>query len=118
MFRFMKTLNLLDECSTLRAHSPLMGFTGGSDGKQSAHNVRDRGSIPGSGCVPARGSWREQQGVIREPDLSGKIRRATSMVWGNNDRGGAGSWMTKGQEEEKRFMEPGTRGSNWRNGME
>ena len=38
VFRFMKTLNLLDECSTLRAHLTLMSFSGGSDGKESAHS--------------------------------------------------------------------------------
>ena len=26
-----------------------MGFPGGSDGKESAHNMRDLGSIPGAG---------------------------------------------------------------------
>ena len=51
----MKTLNLLDECSTLRAHLPLMGFTGGSDDKESACNVRDLGSISGSGRFPGEG---------------------------------------------------------------
>ena len=38
VFCFMKTLNLLDECSTLRAHLTLMSFSGGSDGKESAHS--------------------------------------------------------------------------------
>ena len=32
-----------------------MGFTGGSDGKESAYNVRDLGSIPGLGRPPDRG---------------------------------------------------------------
>ena len=35
----MKTLNLLDQCSTLRADLTLMGFAGGSDGKESVCNV-------------------------------------------------------------------------------
>ena len=52
MFHFMETLNLLDECCTLRAHSTLMGFAGSSDGKESARNGRDLGSIPGSGRFP------------------------------------------------------------------
>ena len=38
VFPFLKTLNLLDECSTLRAHLTLMSFSGGSDGKESAHS--------------------------------------------------------------------------------
>ena len=39
VFHFMKTLNLLDQCSTLRADLTLMGFAGGSDGKESVCNV-------------------------------------------------------------------------------
>ena len=61
MFRFMKTLNLLDECSTLRAHLTLMGFTGGSDCKESSCNVRDLGSIPGSGRFPGEGNGKPLQ---------------------------------------------------------
>ena len=30
----------------------MMGFPGGSDGKASAYNAGDRGSIPGSGRSP------------------------------------------------------------------
>ena len=56
VFRFMKTLNLLDQCFTLRAQLTLMGFPGGSDGKESALNVRDLGSIPGSGRFPGEGN--------------------------------------------------------------
>ena len=52
----MKTLNLLDQCSTLRAQLTLMGFPGGSDGKESALNVRDLGSIPESGRFPGEGN--------------------------------------------------------------
>ena len=33
-----------------------MGFSGGSDGKQSACNARDLGSIPGSGRSSAEGN--------------------------------------------------------------
>ena len=33
---------------------PTGGFTGGSDGKQSAYNVGDLGSIPGSGRSPGK----------------------------------------------------------------
>ena len=45
----METLNLPDESSTLRAHLTLTGFSGGLDSKESAHNVRNLCSIPGSG---------------------------------------------------------------------
>ena len=61
VFRFMKTLNLLDECTALRAHLPLVGFTGGSDGKESSYNVRDLGSIPGSGRFPGEGNVKPLQ---------------------------------------------------------
>ena len=68
VFRFMKTLNLLDECSILRAQLMLMGFTGGSDGKESAHNVRDLGSIPGSGRFPGEGNGKPlQYSCLRNP---------------------------------------------------
>ena len=33
-----------------------MGFPGGSDGKESACNVEDLGSIPGSGRSPGEGN--------------------------------------------------------------
>ena len=56
VFCFMKTLNLLDQCSTLRAQLTLMGFPGRSDGKESALNVRDLGSIPESGRFPGEGN--------------------------------------------------------------
>ena len=34
-----------------------MGFRGGSDSKESAHNEGDPGSIPGSGRFPGDGEW-------------------------------------------------------------
>ena len=35
---------------------PVMGFPGGSDGKASAYNAGDPGSIPGSGRSPGEGN--------------------------------------------------------------
>ena len=68
VFRFMKTLNLLDQCSTLRAPLMLMGFSGGSDGKESVCNVRDLGSIPGSGRFPGEGNGKLlQYSCLRTP---------------------------------------------------
>ena len=32
------------------------GFPGGSDGKESAHSVRDPGLVPGSGRFPGEGN--------------------------------------------------------------
>ena len=34
----------------------ILGFPGGSDGKKSAFNTRDAGSIPGSGRSPGEGN--------------------------------------------------------------
>ena len=68
VFPFLKTLNLLDECSTLRAHLTLMGFTSGSDGEESAHNVRDLGSFPESRRVPGEGNGKPlQYSCLRNP---------------------------------------------------
>jgi len=41
---------------TLTDHSSLMGFLGGSDGKESACSAGDPGSIPGSGRSPGEGN--------------------------------------------------------------
>ena len=38
-----------------------MGFAGGSDGKESACNVRDLGSIPESGRSPGEGNGNQLQ---------------------------------------------------------
>ena len=42
-------------CKRGRHDLATKGFLGGSDGKQSAHNVGDLGSIPGSGRSPGDG---------------------------------------------------------------
>ena len=34
----------------------LVGFSGGSDGKESAHNLGDLGSVPGLGRSPGEGN--------------------------------------------------------------
>ena len=55
VFLFIKTLNVLDQCSTLQAHLTLinlhnvLGFSCGSAGKESTCTVGDLGSIPGLG---------------------------------------------------------------------
>ena len=68
VFHFMKTLNLLDECSTLRAHLTLMGFAGGSDGKESACSGRDLSSIPESGRFSVKGKKKPlQYSCLRNP---------------------------------------------------
>jgi len=45
-----------------------MGFAGGSDGKEFAHNVRDRGSIHGSGRFLGKGNGKPlQYSCLRNP---------------------------------------------------
>ena len=39
----------------------IKGFPGGSDGKESAYNARDPGSIPGSGRSPQEGNGTPRQ---------------------------------------------------------
>ena len=49
-----------------------MGFPGGSDGKVSAHNARDQGSIPGSGRSPEEGKGNPlQYSCLENPMVRG-----------------------------------------------
>ena len=41
-----------------------MGFPGGSEGKMSAYNAGDLGSIPGSGRSPGEGNGKLNRNVI------------------------------------------------------
>ena len=41
---------------SLNRSRELMGFPGGSDGKESTYNAGDPGSIPGSGRSPGEGN--------------------------------------------------------------
>ena len=49
-----------------------MGFPGGSDGKQSACNARDQGSIPGSGRSPGE----ENGNPLQDSCLENSMDRA------------------------------------------
>ena len=53
------------------------GFPGGSDGKASARNVGDLGSIPGSGRSPGEGNGNPLQDSCLENPMDGGIWRAT-----------------------------------------
>ena len=46
----------LCRASVYNVLSPVSGFPGGSDGKESTHNAGDPGSIPGSGRFPGKGN--------------------------------------------------------------
>ena len=48
-----------------------MGFPGGSDGKASAYNVGDQGSIPGSGRSPGEGNGNPLQYSCLENPMDG-----------------------------------------------
>ena len=47
------------------------GFSGGSDGKASAHNAGDWGSIPGSGRSPGEGNGNPLQHSCLENPMDG-----------------------------------------------
>ena len=52
-------------------------FPGGSDGKASAYNVGDLGSIPGSGRFPGRGHVKPLQYSCRENPRDREVWQAT-----------------------------------------
>ena len=49
----------------------ILGFPGGSDGKASARNAGDRGSIPGSGRSPGEGNGTPHQHSCLENPMDG-----------------------------------------------
>ena len=65
--------------------TPSLGFLGGSDGKVSACNARDMGSVPGWGRCPAEGNGNPLQYSCLENPMRG-ARWATA-------HGVAKSWI-------------------------
>ena len=59
-----------------------MGFLGGSDGKESACNVGDPGSIPESGRSP--GKWQPTP-VFLLGKFQGHSRPSAYRLWGYNE---------------------------------
>ena len=57
---------MYDICHILYEH---IGFSGGSDGKESARNVGDPGSIPGSGRSPGEGNGNPPQNSCLENSM-------------------------------------------------
>ena len=53
------------------------GFPGGSDGKESAYNAGDQGSIPGSGRSPGEGNGNPLQYSCLENPMDGGGWQAT-----------------------------------------
>ena len=68
----------------------LRGFPGGSDGKESASNVGDRGSIPGSGRSPEKGM------ATHSTILASRIARTRGVWWATLVHGIAKSWTRLG----------------------
>ena len=58
-------------------HSAYTGFPGGSDGKESACNVGDLGSIPGSGRSPEEGDGNRLQYSCLENSMDRGAWQAT-----------------------------------------
>ena len=58
-----------------------MGFPGGSDGKESACNARDLGSIPGLGRSPGEGN----SYPLQYSHLDGQRRLAGYSPWGHKE---------------------------------
>ena len=58
-----------------------MGFPGGSDGKESAHNVGDPGSISELGRSPGRREWQEPTPVFLPGEFQGHRNLAAYSPW-------------------------------------
>ena len=60
----------------------LLGFSGGSDGKESASNVGDLDSIPGLGRSPGEGMATHSTPVFLPGDLQGQRSLVDYSSWG------------------------------------
>ena len=58
-------------CHLTHLHTWIGGFPGGSDGKASACNAGDPGSIPGSGRSPGEGNGNPHQHSCLENPMDG-----------------------------------------------
>ena len=56
----------------MRCYMQSLGFPGGSDGKESAYNAGDVGSIPGSGRSPGEGNSNPLQYSRLENPMDGR----------------------------------------------
>ena len=56
-----------------------MGFPGGSNGKESAYNAGDPGSIPGSGRSPGEGNGNDSSILAWKIPWTGEPGRLQSM---------------------------------------
>ena len=69
-----------------------MGFPGGSDGKESACNTADLGSIPGSGISPGEGNGY----LLQYCCLENPVDRGAwwAAVHGGHKESGTSEWLT------------------------
>ena len=59
----------------------ILGFPGGSDGKESACNAGDMGFIPGSGRCPGEGEWQPSP-IFLPGEFHGQRNLAGYSPWG------------------------------------
>ena len=62
-----------------------MGFPGGSDGKESAHNAGDQGLIPGLGSSSGEGNGNSLQYSCLENSMDREAWQATICGVGESD---------------------------------
>ena len=68
-----KTLESPLDCKDIKPVNPKGDFPGGSDGKASAYNVGDPGSIPGSQRSPGEGNGNPLQYSCLENPMDGGV---------------------------------------------
>ena len=73
---FCATQNATSVCEVLGQLVSLWGFPGGSDGKESAYNARDPGSILGSWRSPGEGNGNQLQYSCLDNSMERGARRA------------------------------------------
>ena len=70
---------------TISEHSALLGFPGGSDGKQSAYHAGDPGSIPGSWRSPGGGNVSPPTPVFLPGEFHGQRSLVGYSLWGRKE---------------------------------
>ena len=69
----------IDKCVYIYTHTHIWGSPGGSDGKESACNAGDLGSIHGSGRCPGKGNGNPLQYSCLENPMDRGAWQTTSM---------------------------------------
>ena len=67
----MSIIRRMDKEVVVYIHNGILGFLGGSDGKASACNAGDPGSIPGSGRSPGEENYNPLQYSCLENPMDG-----------------------------------------------